>query len=288
MKAMHAGLFGMALLGVAGPLALTHCSGSDSSATESPDGASSSGSAASGATSGATSSGAGSSGTTAASGSAGSSGSAAASGTGSTGPTGDDGGSGSASGGASGSGSGSGSTGPVPEGGAASDPGMVMCGSTSCNTSEKSCCHKTGDAGSDECVGPNGTCNGGTVTRCDESSDCADGLVCCDTFGSTSCATTCGGGGYQVCRSDSECGTNSDAGAAAKKCIVQTCGGTAAAMGRPAVPATTVQACAYETVPPRTGGGGNPGRGGPPVRTDAAAEPPPPPTWGPLPGCKAE
>lgn len=282
MKAMHAGLFGMALLGVAGPLALTHCSGSDSSATESPDGASSSGSTSSGATSGATSSGAGGSGTAAASGSAGGSSGSAASGTSSTAPDGEGGASGSASGGASGSGSGS--TGPIPDGGAASDPGMVMCGSTSCNTSEKSCCHKTGDAGSDECIGPNGSCNGGTVIRCDESSDCADGLVCCDNFGSTSCATTCGGGGYQVCRSDSECGTNSDAGAAAMKCIVQTCGGTPAAMGRPAIPATTVQACAVETVPPRPGGG-TPGRGGPPVRTDAAA---PAPTWGPLYGCTAK
>lgn len=274
MKTMHAGLFGIALLGVASPLALTHCSGTDSHTTGSPDGATSSGSAASGATG----SGASSSGTATGSGSASgsSAGSGAASGAGSTGPVGE-GGSGSDDGGASSS-SGSAAV-PVPEGGAASDPGMVQCGSAACNTSEKSCCHKTGDAGSDECIGPNGSCAGGTTLRCDEATDCAAGLVCCDTFGSTSCAATCGGGSYQICRSDNECGNKSDAGAA-KKCVVQTCGGTTPPGGGTPSPTTTLQACAVESVPFNGGG-----PGGRPPRVDASVAPP---TWGAIPGCTAK
>ncbi len=267
MKTMHAGWFGIALLGVAGPLGLTHCSGD--SATPSGDGggsmnSGSGSSATSGASSGSTSSGAGS-------GSGSSSGSAASgagSGASSSGAAGSGGGSGSDDGGGS-SGSSSGSSTPTSDGGpAASNPGMVQCGSTSCDTSEKSCCQKTGDAGSDECIGPNDSCGGGTTIRCDEASDCASGLVCCNTFGSTSCASTCGGG-YQECRTDSECGAQSDAGEA-KKCLLQTCGGVME-RGGGKTPVTTIQACAVESPPVR-------------VARDAA---PPPPTWGALAGCKA-
>ena len=274
MKAMQAGWVGIALLGVAGPVALTHCSGSDSG-TSSPDGGemssgSSSGSGASGATSGQGSGS--SSGTSVGTGSgSGSPGSGAGSGTSSTGPVGEGG-----SGAGSGASSGTGVTSPGPDGGAPSDPGMVACGSTSCNTSQTSCCQTTGDAGTSECVPPNGACTG-TTLHCNEASDCASGLVCCDFFGSTSCAASCGLGGFQMCRMDSECGTNSDAGAAAQRCILQTCGGTPTGRGGPPTPVTTVEACAVEAPPTR---------GGPPFRVDAGAAAPG--TWGPLTGCTAK
>lgn len=66
--------------------------------------------------------------------------------------------------------------------------------------------------------------------------------MCCDTYGATACAASCGPYGFQVCRSDAECGLQSDAGAA-KRCIVQTCGGPAPG-GGPATPVVTLEACA--------------------------------------------
>jgi hypothetical protein len=269
MKTMHAGWVGFALLAVAGPVALTHCSGA--SDTTSPDGGSaSSGSGGSGTTGGSgSSSGASSSDSDASLG--------GGSGSSSTTPGGDGGDT--AEGGAS---SGSAAAPAVDGGPIPSDPGMLQCGSMTCNTSEKSCCHRTGDAGVDECIGPNGSCSNGTTLRCDEASDCETGLVCCGTFGSTSCASACGGPSYQVCRTDGECGTNVDAGAA-KKCILQTCGGTPVGNGPPS-PVVTIQACAVESVPVTRGGPGGPGGPGP-VRFDAAVEPP---TWGALAGCKAK
>jgi hypothetical protein len=119
---------------------------------------------------------------------------------------------------------------------------MVPCGNTMCDTSQTSCCRASGDGGTDMCVGPNGACSG-NIVRCNETADCEKGLVCCDNYGSTSCMTSCG---YtpQLCRSDTECGANSDAGAAAKKCIVQTCGGGPGPGGGPPTPAVTIEACA--------------------------------------------
>jgi hypothetical protein len=75
--------------------------------------------------------------------------------------------------------------------------------------------------------------------------------------------------GYQVCRSDTECGLNADAGAA-KRCIVQTCGGAGPGGGPPS-PVVTVEACAAQSF----SGGAPGGPGGPP-------------TWGPIYGCTAK
>jgi hypothetical protein len=91
--------------------------------------------------------------------------------------------------------------------------------------------------------------------------------VCCDSYGATSCAASCGPYAYQICRSDSECGLQADAGAA-KKCIAQTCGG-AAPGGGPPTPVVTIEACAVQ------GYAGPGGPGGPAM----------PPTWGAIYGC---
>ncbi len=252
MKTMHVGMVAVAVLTVAVPLALTNCG--DSNATTGTDGG------------GPIKSGGGSGGTSGSGGGTGSSGGGTMptqTGSGSSG--GSSGGAGPASEGGLGGDGGAGGTTTTtcqaPVGGASCDPGMVPCGSAMCDTSKTSCCHATGDAGVDTCVGPNGACTGSLI-HCNETSDCADGLVCCDSYGATSCAASCGAYAYQICRSDSECGLQADAGAA-KKCIVQTCGG-AAPGGGPSTPVVTVEACAVQ------GYAGPGGPGGPTM----------PPTWG--------
>jgi hypothetical protein len=258
MKTMHAGMVAVTLLSAAIPLALTHCSSSN--ATTAADGGHT-GNSGSGSSGGAS----GGSGDEADAGTGnGSSGSASG---------GDGGGGGGASvdGAAGGNADGGASSGGMmavtcqaPDGGAACDPGVVPCGSTTCDTSQTSCCHAMGDAGTDTCVGPNGACTG-TLERCNETSDCASGLVCCDNYGATSCAASCGPYAYQICRSDTECGLDGDAGAAAKRCIVQTCGGPTPG-GGPSTPAVTIEACA---VPSYAGMG---------MQS----------TWGPIYGCTAK
>jgi len=250
----------VALLSVAVPLALTNCGNSNAIIPTDGGGVGNSSSGSSGASSSGSSGGGGE-------GDAGtgnsSSGGGGEGGTGSSGVgVGGEGGAGGSEGGAS-----SGGVTPVtcqaPEGGAACDPGLVPCGSTMCDTSQTSCCRATGDAGTDTCVGPNGACTG-TLVRCKETGDCQDGLVCCDAYGETSCAASCGAYSFQVCRSDTECGVHADAGAA-KKCILQTCGGAAAGGGPPS-PVVTLEACAVQSY----GGMGMPA------------------TWGPVYGCTAK
>jgi hypothetical protein len=63
---------------------------------------------------------------------------------------------------------------------------------------------------------------------------------------------------YQTCRTDAECGINGDAGAAAAKCIPQTC--TAPGLGGQSI---DIEACAYHSPGPQG-------------------------TWGPLPYCTAK
>jgi hypothetical protein len=169
---------------------------------------------------------------------------------------------------------------PVPEGGVPSDPGVVPCGSATCTTSTDFCCTTTGggDGGSQTCVAYNGGSCGTNAVKigCNEAADCTSG-VCCQQIlgianvGSTSCMPSCTysptmTGYYQTCRTDSECGTNSDGGAAAAKCIAQTC----TAPGGPGGGGNSIdiEACAYYA---RAGGVGG-GTG----------------TWGPLPYCVAK
>ncbi len=152
----------------------------------------------------------------------------------------------------------------------------MPCGGSSCSTATEYCCLGTSpDGGSAEtCAAYNGgTCASGALhVGCNEAADCASG-VCCQQIigigvqGSTSCAPSCTYTGassqsFQTCRSDSECGADSDAGAA-KKCILQACGGGA---GPGSAAPLTVEACAVYTA-------GTLGRPG---------------TWGPLPYCAAK
>jgi hypothetical protein len=240
MKTMHGGMVAVSLLSASAALALTHCS--DSNGATGADGGHAGTSSGSGGGTSSSSEGGDDAGTgNGSSGGGSGNGGGSASGAGTI-PTGD-GGTGASADGGSSSGGMMTVTCQSPDGGSACDPGEVTCGSTKCQTSQTSCCHVAGDAGTDTCVGPNGAC-AGTLTRCNETSDCADGLVCCDSYGTTTCAASCGPYGSQACRSDSECGLQADAGAA-KKCILQTCGGPNP--GGPPTPVVTVELCAVQS-----------------------------------------
>jgi hypothetical protein len=261
MRTTRACLACLASVLAVAPLLLTHCGGGSSSTNKLGSG---SGSGSGGTTSG---------GGTGSSGGCSNDDDAAAS---SGGGSDNDGGSSGAAGvdggapgeGGAESGSGGSSSCQAPEGGAACDPGFVSCGSASCATATTYCCAATGDAGGSCDPYNGGTCTSAVKYQCDEAADCTSG-VCCQPLElgphSTSCMPSCTAGNFQVCRSDSECGTTSDAGAA-HKCILQTCptttaGGGGFPGGGGAVTTASLEACAY------------PGAGG---------------TWGPLPDCTAK
>jgi hypothetical protein len=273
MRSNHACLACCVFLFAAGPVALIHCSSSSNTNNSGSHGDASSQGSSNG---GNSSNGAGSSsgGGTEDGGPSGSSSgiTTSSSGGGTSSSGGGEGGTSSGDGGASSSG---GHTTPVPEGGVASDPGVVPCGTSTCTTSTNYCCVSGGDGGTQSCVAYNGgTCGTGSFKiGCNESADCMSG-VCCQTIlgiamvGSTSCMPSCTYGPtqttyYQTCRTDAECGVNSDAGAAAAKCIPQTCTAPNQFGGGPSI---DIEACAYFT----RGTGGGPG------------------TWGPLPYCVAK
>jgi hypothetical protein len=123
---------------------------------------------------------------------------------------------------------------PVPEGGAPSDPGSVVCNGAPCAVnSGYSCCVTTADDGGpkETCNPPNTGCTGLTIF-CNEAADC-NGGVCCQQIkgiavaGSTSCTSSsaCTGVGmqtFQTCRTNSECGA-ADGGGVPGRCIPQTC-----------------------------------------------------------------
>jgi hypothetical protein len=107
---------------------------------------------------------------------------------------------------------------------------------------------------------------------CNEAADCASGSYCCAAYaygGGASChvgpCSNTVGGTYQVCRTDSECGS-ADAGAGSQKCIVQTC-----YTNQYMTQTVTVEACAVRQTGGGVPGGGVPGGGGT--------------TYGPLYGC---
>lgn len=273
------------LIGLASaPLVLAHCGGSSASSPKTDAGPGSSSGFSSG---GGNSSG----GNTSSGGSSGDDGSLGSSSGSSGGTSGDDGSVGSSSGGSSSGGEGgttsSSSSGgggvPVPEGGVASDPDNVTCGGSPCNTTTDHCC-ETADSGT--CQPLNGACAAGALSlECNEAADCAGGNVCCTALAYGQHATTCTAGAcapgtFQLCRTDSECGS-ADAGAASQKCIVQTCY-TSQAMTQ----TVTVEACAY----PAYGAGGTPGGGVPGGGVPGGGVPGggTTTTWGPLPNCTAK
>jgi hypothetical protein len=238
----HARWLYLAPLVSAVPFALAYCGGTSASPGKGSDGGS-------GATSGG-GSGSGSGGSSSSGGSSGGSGGSSGSGDGAP-----EDGSASSSGGSGDAGDGGG--GPpscvsVDGGAQCSEPLMLPCGSSTCNTSTDYCCVENADAGGTRtCVAPNGNCSPPAARiGCKEAPDCAGGAVCCATFpslgvqGTTSCLASCTGTqNVQICRTDNECGAKSDGGAL-KKCVLQTCG------------SLTLQLCAVSP-------GGGPGGPGP-------------------------
>ncbi len=118
----------------------------------------------------------------------------------------------------------------VPEGGAPSDPGSVVCAGAPCAVSEGYyCCSTKIDGGTFEsCLPPNTGCSG-VATHCNEASDCGGGLCCVAiegiaVLGSADCVgtPTCPTNTFQSCLTNSECATGSDAGGL-MRCIPQTC-----------------------------------------------------------------
>jgi hypothetical protein len=197
------------------PLAVTHCSGSDTPALSADGGSeAASGDDASGSSSG--SSGGSGSGSGSSSGSSG----------GSSGGTTDGG---SSSGGDGGGTDGGTATCAMPDGGGPCTPGQVPCGTTLCSTPDY-CCVTTA-SNKTTCDMSNQNCVG-TAYHCDETADCPAGNVCCLNFAgltnSTTCQTACMTGSPKMCRSDTEC--------ASGKCIVQSC-------LKPGAGNTTVEAC---------------------------------------------
>jgi hypothetical protein len=84
--------------------------------------------------------------------------------------------------------------------------------------------------------GDGGTCtaynsaacpNGSLTVACDETADCAGGGVCCEEIvslgvaGPTECMAGCPQGWFQVCRSNTECGSGDGGGL--NRCVLQTC-----------------------------------------------------------------
>jgi|ERR1019366_3482334 hypothetical protein len=124
---------------------------------------------------------------------------------------------------------------PVPEGGAPSDPGSVLCNGSACDVSQgNSCCVQPVDGGSKEtCNPPNTPCGGGVKRECNEAADCNSG-VCCQAIngialvGSATCMAgpSCPGNTFQTCRVNKECGGGGDGGARLDRCIPQTCTNT--------------------------------------------------------------
>jgi hypothetical protein len=239
----------MAVIGpliVAAPMALDHCSGSNSNPLDAgvKESSTSSGSSG-GSSSGSGSSGSGSSSSSSSGGSTSSSSGAVEAGNGPPDSAIDGGGEGGNEGGSEAS------VCEAPDGGAACDPGIVACGDGGCMTSSSACCSNNSDSGVVESCQPNAvTCpSGGTRHQCDEAADCPSGFICCvyspatGVLGATSCMQSCNTAmlQYQICRSDTECGQNADSGAL-KKCVLQTCTG----MGRGGTmgPSATLEACA--------------------------------------------
>jgi hypothetical protein len=115
----------------------------------------------------------------------------------------------------------------VPSGGTACTPHAVACSSTSCTTPTDVCCATSFSGGvpTGTCTAAATGCLGTTDVACEEAADCASG-VCCETPaalgapGTQTCESSCIGG-YQICRSDTECTTGT--------CTPQSCpyvGGT--------------------------------------------------------------
>lgn len=122
---------------------------------------------------------------------------------------------------ASDAGASDGSTGQdaAKDAGIVSDPGVVECGSSKCDTPGHFCCVSglgtTNDGGTRSCVdaGPF-ACVGGNEQRCDEAADCKGNEICCARLTLSGVEMTCQSKqigcvlSVQVCTTDAECGQN--------------------------------------------------------------------------------
>ncbi len=115
-----------------------------------------------------------------------------------------------------------GATGPV------SNPGRVACAGGTCDTTVyELCCFAPGaEGGAEHCTKDTSGC--ALTAQCDEKADCWAGTVCCagpssvagNWMFSRSCITASAGvcefnGGFQLCKTDAECGTS--------VCTIKTC-----------------------------------------------------------------
>jgi hypothetical protein len=127
----------------------------------------------------------------------------------------------------------------VPEGGAACTPHSVACGASPCTTPADQCCANGFTSGAPNtgstCSAVDASCGIlTTAVACDEAADCPSGQVCCETPaglgpGTQLCASSCASGSYQLCRSNTECGS--------AKCTPQSCG----------IPSYNVEACGMQS-----------------------------------------
>lgn len=140
-------------------------------------------------------------------------------------------GAGSSSGGSSGQSTSSGGIMPAPDD---PQPGVVACGSSSCDVEAGSTCCLT--AGGATCQSGGIRCDGGIRHLCDESKDCVNPspTVCClGTYGTgvtARCSTDeCVGSNPQLCRSTAECDGSVCAFATCEiggvSFVLRTCGG---------------------------------------------------------------
>jgi hypothetical protein len=127
------------------------------------------------------------------------------------------------------------------DGGAACDPGVVLCPSpTACTVPGNECCNGGGPDASDICLPADASCGaGGLPEGCNETRDCADHQLCClsvyvignatmPSKGQTACQTYGDAGRVcndplalvqaQICKSDDEC--------ASGHCVRYDCEGT--------------------------------------------------------------
>jgi hypothetical protein len=113
-------------------------------------------------------------------------------------------------------------------GGSSSGGSTVSCGTATCKSATQDCCTTmSGMAVAASCV-TKGSCTMGVVAACTSASDCSSGDVCCASLGTggttgggtttggglggfslsdiaVKCEKTCGTGGFQLCKSSTEC-----------------------------------------------------------------------------------
>jgi hypothetical protein len=122
----------------------------------------------------------------------------------------------------------------IPDGGLPSDPMTIQCGLDPCTTPAEQCCVVQSDAGASASCESAGTACPGINIGCDEAADCPSGQVCCGevSFGSdgptlkSTCAASCTGlTRRQLCRTNTECGSEACEVTPCQGIPLEVCGG---------------------------------------------------------------